>query len=132
MTRIVAALAWWQSCFSDGLVRLPVVRGLLHGINTGMCLNVTGSLCSALRLPMVLLVPIVSVEASVWPARRRWPATGYTAVPRTRSSSHSGKDADRDLPALLQARQEYARLQMGRVRYCRLSHFSLNCCAMKV
>jgi hypothetical protein len=22
MTRIVAALAWWQSCFSDGLVRL--------------------------------------------------------------------------------------------------------------
>ena len=30
-------LAWWQSCFSAGLVRLPLVRGLLHGINTGMC-----------------------------------------------------------------------------------------------
>jgi hypothetical protein len=37
MTRIVAALASWQSCFSDGLVRLPLVRGLLHGINTAMC-----------------------------------------------------------------------------------------------
>ena len=24
-------------CFSAGLVRLPLVRGLLHGINTGMC-----------------------------------------------------------------------------------------------
>jgi len=30
-------LAWWQSCFSAGLVRQLLVRGLLHGINTGMC-----------------------------------------------------------------------------------------------
>ena len=29
-------LAGWQSCFSASLVRLPLVRGRLHGINTGM------------------------------------------------------------------------------------------------
>jgi hypothetical protein len=37
MTRIVAALACWQPCFSFGLGKLPLVRGLPHGINTGMC-----------------------------------------------------------------------------------------------
>ena len=41
------------------------------------------------------------------------------------------KDAGRDLPVLLQARRSMRACNRA-FRYCRLSHFCLNCCAMKV
>jgi serine/threonine protein kinase len=62
------------------------------------------------RLVAIKFLPPEASQDPAAPAPPPWPATSPAAGRRTRPSSHSWQNADADLPALVAARQEYARL----------------------
>jgi hypothetical protein len=119
MTRIVAALACWQSCFSGGFVRLPLegAAGSLWVLPTGAPwveppdrFRVRRGILEALAAELKLSdwYPLAQLQLG---RARAFEGDSAKARLAYQDFFAAWKNSDPDIPVLVTAKAEYAKLQ---------------------